>query len=64
MIENGIPWYMIHLTLLVGMVVYGLTGDVFEARRDLAVIFWTSLGIIRVMPKRNPNDSPDKMLCD
>lgn len=52
LLENGIPWNMIHLTLLVGMIVYGLTGDVFEARRDLAVIFWTALGIMNCMPER------------
>ena len=51
-VENKIPWHIIHLTLLIGMIVYGLTGDVFEARRDLAVIFWTALGIIRVMPEK------------
>lgn len=53
LIENGIPWNMIHLTLLAGMIVYGLTGDVFEARRDLAVIFWTALGIMNCMPERH-----------
>lgn len=52
MVEEGIPWNMIHFTLLIGMAVYGLTGDVFEARRDLAVIFWTALGIISVMPEK------------
>lgn len=57
MIENEIPWQAMHLTLLVGMIVYGLSGDVFEARRDIAVIFWTSLGIMRVMLEEQMNEA-------
>lgn len=49
--ENGVPWNLMLFVLLAGQLVYGLTGDVFEARRDIAVIFWTSLGIASVLPK-------------
>ncbi len=50
-IENGVPWHMISFVLLLGQTVYGLTGDVFEARRDLAVIFWASMGIAAALPE-------------
>ena len=50
-VEEGIPWNLILSVLLAGQLVYCLTGDVFEARRDIAVIFWTSLGIASVLPK-------------
>lgn len=49
-IENGVPWHLIFLVMLGGQLIYGLTGDVFEARRDLAVIFWASMGIIAALP--------------
>ncbi len=49
-VENGVPWHLIFLIMLGGQLVYGITGDVFEARRDLAVIFWASMGIIAALP--------------
>ena len=49
-IEKGVPWYLIYLVMLAGQLVYALTGDVFEARRDLAIIFWSSMGIIATLP--------------
>lgn len=55
-IENGVPWHLIFLVMLGGQLVYGMTGDVFEARRDLAVIFWASMGIIAALPETREKD--------
>ena len=52
-IEGKVPWYLICLILFAGQLVYGLTGDVFEARRDQAVIFWSTMGIAAVLPERS-----------
>ena len=56
--DNGVPWHLIFLVMLGGQLIYGMTGDVFEARRDLAVIFWASMGIIAALPETTAKE-PD-----
>lgn len=48
---DDIPWHLICFILMVSMAIYGTNGDVFEARRDIGVIFWACWGLLLVMPK-------------
>ena len=53
---------------MVSMAIYGTNGDVFEARRDISVIFWACWGLLIVMPESDQNSdkgdkSEDPALC-
>lgn len=50
-LNTSIPWDLICFILMVSMAVYGTNGDVFEARRDLGVIFWASWGVLLMLPE-------------
>lgn len=49
---NGstMPWGVAILLLLISQILVGMVGDIFEARRDLGVIFWACLGMLLVLP--------------
>lgn len=44
--ESKVPWELICLMSLVGMTVFGIGGDIFAARRDIATMFWAVFGIL------------------
>jgi len=50
-LKEGIPWYLICFILMISMGVYGTNGDIFEARRDIAVFFWASWGVLLMLPE-------------
>lgn len=41
-----VPWAVLGLSLLVGQLLYGIIGDIFESRNDIAPIFWAFWGIL------------------
>lgn len=45
-----IPWFLICLVLLSSQSIYGTNGDIFEARRDVSVIFWACWGLLLAIP--------------
>ena len=49
-VSNNIPWHLICFILLVSQAIYGTNGDVFAARRDIAVIFWACWGLLLAIP--------------
>ena len=64
-LKEIVPWHFICFVLMVSMAVYGTNSDVFEARRDLAVFFWTSWGVLLMLPEKylqkaegNQNENP------
>ncbi|MEA4873629.1 MAG: O-antigen ligase family protein [Synergistaceae bacterium] len=55
---NGVvPWFLICLVLLSSQIIYGTNGDIFEARRDISVIFWACWGLLIVMPESDQNSN-------
>lgn len=44
--KEFIPWAVLGLSLLVGQLLYGIIGDIFESRNDIAPIFWAFWGIL------------------
>ena len=47
---------VVTVTILAGNMIYGTNGDIYEGRRDIAVIFYTIMGIVMILPtlhKRN-----------
>lgn len=54
---DDIPWHLICFILMVSMAIYGTNGDVFEARRDIAVFFWACWGLLLVMPESDQHSS-------
>jgi len=66
--SGDIPWHLVCFILMVSMAIYGTNGDVFEARRDISVIFWACWGLLIVMPESDQNSdkgdkSEDPALC-
>lgn len=48
--EGAVPWSLICLVLLSSQLIYGTNGDIFEARRDVSVIFWACWGLLLAIP--------------
>jgi NADH:ubiquinone oxidoreductase subunit 6 (subunit J) len=48
--SGNIPWHLVCFILMVSMAIYGTNGDVFEARRDISVIFWACWGLLLAIP--------------
>ncbi len=40
------PWALLTGALMIGQAVYSVSGDIFQARRDLAVPFWALWGLV------------------
>lgn len=45
-----LPWGLIALLMLIGQVIQGMSGDIFDARRDIGVIFWACWGLFLGLP--------------
>ena len=68
LLKNGAPgqreliWTVLGLTALFGQFVWGLSNDVFDQRRDIAIIFWTIYAVLIIFPpyqEKNPvKDTP------
>jgi O-antigen ligase len=50
-LKASIPWHLICFILMISMAIYGTNGDIFEARRDIAVFFWASWGVLLMLPE-------------
>ena len=48
--SGDIPWHLVCSILMVSMAIYGTNGDIFEARRDVSVIFWACWGLLLAIP--------------
>ncbi|RKJ80232.1 O-antigen ligase family protein [Pyramidobacter sp. CG50-2] len=51
------PWGVTAVMLLVEILTYGTNGDIFQGRRDIAVMVWCFIGIMVVLP--DPEDTRD-----
>lgn len=59
--SGDIPWHLVCFILMVSMAIYGTNGDVFEARRDISVIYWACWGLLIAMPESEQrSDKGDK----
>lgn len=58
--RDGIPWGLISLLMLIGQIVQGLSGDIFDARRDIGVIFWAVMGLSLALPYDNGKTNSDR----
>ena len=45
-----VPWALVAFMLIAGQAVQGLSGDIFDARRDIGVIFWALTGLFLGLP--------------
>lgn len=45
------PWGVTAVMLLVEILTYGTNGDIFQGRRDIAVMVWCFIGIMVVLPE-------------
>lgn len=48
--QRGLMWTVLGITTLFGQFVWGLSNDVFDQRRDIAIIFWTIYAVLIVYP--------------
>lgn len=44
--KEFIPWTVLGFSLLLGQLLYGFVGDIFESRNDIAPILWAFWGIL------------------
>lgn len=55
--DASFAWGVMSVALLVAVLVNGLTGDVFQGRRDIAVMVWGLWGIIIGLERREDRDA-------
>lgn len=48
--QRELLWTVLGLTALFGQFVWGLSNDVFDQRRDIAIIFWTIYAVLIIYP--------------
>lgn len=69
LLKNGAPgqralmWTVLGLTALFGQFVWGLSNDVFDQRRDIAIIFWTIYAVLIIFPKYKETRSYNEHVC-
>lgn len=58
--HNELMWTVLGLTMLFGQFAWGLSNDVFDQRRDIAIIFWTVYSVLIIYPKYSETRSSNE----
>ncbi len=58
--QRELMWTILGLTTLFGQFIWGLSNDVFDQRRDIAIIFWTIYSMLIVYPKYNERSASNE----
>ena len=61
--QRELMWTVLGLTALFGQFVWGLSNDVFDQRRDIAIIFWTIYAVLIIFPKYKETRSYNEHVC-